>query len=368
MRTADQKSVTSDKWLAASKPPQSSDHQSAAGGRWPWNIFPLATGRFPLAAKAFTLVELLVVITIIGILIALLLPAVQAAREAARRMQCLNNLKQLGLAALNYEQANGTFPIGSAHDYPISDPTAVSPAEGRTGKGWILSMLPQFEQQALFDVFANNRGFVGTMGSGASALGVGGAPGGIQRSQCRAAMKTVISALCCPSDPGNKTSTEQFQWEGIEVAMTNYKGVIGDPHLGWGQSAFPGSTDCHATRNCPGMFWRFTYLNPVCISQITDGTSNTLMVGEDVMLDNYHSAAFYANGDWASCNIPINYFPDPATPLEWYNVMSFRSFHAGGSQFCYADGSSHFISQTISQTTYRDLSTKAGGEVVDVPN
>ena len=180
-------------------------------------------------------------------------------------------------------------------------------------------------------------------------------------------MKTSLPVLHCPSDLwALKLSKEQWQWTGIEVSLNSYKGVIGDPRLYI--SIFPGSPDCHMTRNCPGIFWRNSYLNPIQIAKITDGTSNTLLLGEDAMEDNYHSAAFYCNGEWASCNVPINYFPDPATPNEWWNVMSFRSLHTGGAIFCMADGSVHYVTQTINQTVYRVLSTKAGGEIAQVPN
>ena len=110
------------------------------------------------------------------------------------------------------------------------------------------------------------------------------------------------------------------------------------------------------------------------LDQVTDGTSNTLMMGEDLPEYNNHSAAFYSNGDWGSCNIPLNYMPDPPTPASWWYVMSFRSRHPGGAFFCLADGSVRFLSETIDSNCsatriglYQQLSTRAGGEPVTVP-
>ena len=164
---------------------------------------------------AFTLVELLVVIAIIGILVAMLLPAIQSARESARRIQCNNNIRQIGLAICVYTETHGVFPVSCAHDHPDSDPMqSTSPLAGQTGKGWIISILPFLEEQALYDQFLP--GFVG---------GPMGPYGGIQRPECREAMKRQLPMLQCPSDPSaGKLSDEQFQWFGIEVAVTSYDG------------------------------------------------------------------------------------------------------------------------------------------------
>jgi prepilin-type N-terminal cleavage/methylation domain-containing protein/prepilin-type processing-associated H-X9-DG protein len=307
---------------------------------------------------AFTLVELLVVITIIGILIALLLPAVQAAREAARMMQCQNNLKQFGLAIHSYHQAHGAVPPGTAYDSPVDDPyRPTSPQEGQTGKGWIISALPYLDQQALHDKFAP--GFSGYFGGNL----------GIMNPVCRPYLATRLAVLHCPSDISVLSdSIEQFQLTGVSSALTSYKGVIGANRMGGSSSVFQGSMpDCHRTRNCPGMFWRHSYLNPVKFDQVRDGLSNTLMVGEDVPEMNHHSAAYYGNGDYASCHAPLNYFPDPPTPDSWWNVMSFRSLHPGGAHFCLADGSVRFFGDRINYTLYQALATKAGGEIVVVP-
>ncbi len=308
----------------------------------------------PKRKSAFTLVELLVVIAIIGILIALLLPAVQAAREAARRLQCANNLKQIGLAIHNYHAVHGVLPISISY-YQDHDPT--SPLETLTGKGWVIGILPFMEQQVLYDQFIP--GFTGYFRDGK----------GLKNPACRDAMKTQLPVLHCPSDPSTgKTFTEHPQWSGIEVATTSYKGVLGDSRLGGSGSVHQGTEpDCHNTCGCNGLFYRYTYREPKRIADIRDGTSNTLMVGEDVLEQNYHNAAYYANGDWSSCHAPLNYMPNPPTPLEWYNVMSFRSLHPGGAHFCLADSSVHFFSESIDYTLYRALSTRAGGEPVTVP-
>ncbi|GIW82425.1 MAG: prepilin-type N-terminal cleavage/methylation domain-containing protein [Gemmatales bacterium] len=293
----------------------------------------------------FTLIELLVVIAIIGVLVGLLLPAVQKVREAANRLRCVNNLKQLGVAVHAYHDASNFLPI------------SYNPWHGKSGAGWILHSLPFLEQQNLYRQF--EVGFNGAFFSYA----------GINHPSCRAAAKTQLPILQCPSDESvRQLSTQQFQWSGIPVALTSYKGVIGDTRMGGSRSIHPGTEpDRHWTTGNNGLFYRSTYLEPIRLDDIIDGTSNTFMIGEDIPEHNYHSMAYYANGDYASCHAPLNYMPDPPTPTQWWNVMSFRSRHPGGANFCLADGSVRYISQTINYSTYRALSTKAGGESVSVP-
>ena len=140
-----------------------------------------------------------------------------------------------------------------------------------------------------------------------------------------------------------------------------------------GDSPFPnhGShRDCHNTADCPGLLWRGTYLNPVQFRKITDGTSHTFMIGESVVEQDFHSAALFADGDWASCGIPLNWFVPNATyetkHLWWQAARGFKSMHPGGAHFVMADGSVHFVQEGVDHDIYRGLSTKAGGESVSV--
>jgi prepilin-type N-terminal cleavage/methylation domain-containing protein/prepilin-type processing-associated H-X9-DG protein len=305
-------------------------------------------------SSAFTLVELLVVIAIIGILVSLLLPAVQAAREAGRRAQCSNNMRQFGLAVHNYHDTMKLLPI-SIGIWPEGNAYTAQ----RNGKGWIISVLPQLEQTPLYDQFAEH-GFNGDFGSGA----------GIRAPASVPYLKMQISVIRCPSDGlSQPTATDQAQLGGIEVAVTNYKGVIGDTRMGNDTSVHPLGTmpDCHANRGCNGLFYRNNYQDKLTMASITDGTSNTFMVGEDIPFHNVHSAAYYSNGDYCSCHGPINFYPKPPKPNEWWNVMTFRSLHPGGSQFCLADGSVRFTTQNVDHATYRAACTRQLGEVVTLP-
>jgi prepilin-type N-terminal cleavage/methylation domain-containing protein/prepilin-type processing-associated H-X9-DG protein len=304
-----------------------------------------------LPRRGFTLVELLVVIAIIGVLVALLLPAVQAARESARRMSCGNNLKQFGVAIHNYHDIHRFLPISIAYNRAGPRPT-----EQPNGKGWIVSILPQLEQQSLFAQF--EPGFIGAFNVGAGT--------GFGNPAIRQAMKTRIKVIECPSDGQSKRIINNHSelTAAIETAVTNYKGVLGDYRLGDTASIHQGTMpDCHnAVVECNGIFFRNNYQYQLRLAVITDGTANTLMVGEDVPQQNLRSSAYFTNGDWCSCHGPINFFVNPPTPGTWPNVMTFRSRHPSGAQFCMADGSVHFVAQNINHATYRAMCTKDQGE------
>lgn len=331
----------------------------------------------------FTLVELLVVIAIIGILVSLLLPAVNAARAAARRTQCQNNLRNLGLGILNFESATREFPssVGQWEEEFKRTVGSCSPPRGQwvgpnggsragkySGKGWIVDVLPYMEEQALHD--AMNAGF-DTMFRDPYRLGM-------RRQdvpQLVEALKQQPSWLACPSDPSSiGTSTEQFHWEGKEIAVTAYKGVLGDavvgcgtvPNISWRDGS---EGDCHRSLGCRGFFWRNSYFSPVKLRQVKDGMSKTMLVGEGVVKQDFHSAAYFADGDWASANVPLNYFVFPDDPNSvknlWYDVRSFRSLHAGGAHFVYGDNSVRFLNEGIDHSAYRAMSTRTGRETVD---
>ena len=162
------------------------------------------------------------------------------------------------------------------------------------------------------------------------------------------------------------------------VATTSYKGCLGDSVQTSGtadDSPFPdlGSTpDCHNTAECNGLLWRNTYYNPIPIRKVDDGTSKTFIVGECVVAQDYHSAAFFADGDWATCGNPLNFFIVPESeelikqPPQWQQARGFKSLHPGGAHFVMVDGSVHFFNESIDHKIYRGLSTRNGGESVSV--
>ena len=292
--------------------------------------------------RAFTLVELLVVITIIGILIALLLPAVQAAREAARRMTCSNNLKQIGLAIHNYEQAQKCMPV--CWSYYLGYPN--DPARRRS---WTVMLLPYMEQQPLYDKFDM-------------------AKTNLEPPNLALIQENLAVALC-PSDGKARTPLARTDAaSGIVLALTSYAGNVGDHHNDTDEgNGYPprygnGSVSASTTR---GTISRYGY--SATFAEITDGLSNTFAVGEVV-------PAWCVWEDWghqsfATTAYPINHrnreFKTGAlAPTDHNNCIGFRSMHPGGAHFAFCDGSVHFVSETIDVRTYRGLASRAGGEVL----
>jgi prepilin-type processing-associated H-X9-DG protein len=327
-----------------------------------------------------------VVIAIIAVLIALLLPAVQAAREAARRAQCTNNLKQLALAAQNYHDQNGAFPM--------ANPFATFPSLYRgTGQSVFISMLPQLEQSSLFNAY--NFSHTSYDVWNATVLGTG------------------LSMLWCPSDGGiSRTFTNPTAIGGpVIVRFTNYAACNGT----WGTEAYvvplkyPAPAESYAgwgpiAANANGIF-HLCYSTP--IAAITDGTSNTIAFGEKA-----NGLETLGNGDekdnwcwWSDGAIgdtlfhslfPINPFKkvDMDVGVEGITTWlpSASSYHPGGANFAFADGSVRFIRDSINtwpfnpatgypvgvsesagvftmaagtqMGVYQKLTTRAGGEVI----
>ena len=293
--------------------------------------------------RGFTLVELLVVIAIIAMLVTLLLPAVQAARESARRAQCMNNLRNVGLAVQNFHSARNRIP--SSHRFEAGP----GEADTQSGRGWITMTLPFLEEQAKYDVLEPY--FKGTFGSRT----------GINSPDVANVIASPIALFRCPSATTPETSTDQYQWTGTPVAVTNYKGVIGNTKMG---NQGVGTPDCHRGPDCRGLFWRFSFLKTIRFKNISDGLSKTFLAGEDLPRYNFHSALYYGNGDYSSTHFPLNVKPIPPKPADWPLSMTFRSDHPGGAYFALIDGTVAFINDGIDYDIYRALSTRNGGELV----
>ena len=286
-------------------------------------------------AQAFTLVELLVVIAIIGVLMALLLPAVQAAREAARGAQCKNNLRQIGLALHNYHDIHGRLPPGWIGNAP----------EGVPGWGWTVSILPQIEQQPLHDNLIRRN-----------------LP--ISDPINQAARETIIPVLLCPSDPHPKrfklaTGAEEEAEdqphlhsvdEGtpmFEVSRSNYVGVFGTNEV----EDEPANGD--------GSFY---FLSNTRFSDITDGLSNTLIMGE--------RHARFGGSMWQGvvptaneAMVRVVGVGDHTPNHINHHFDDFTSYHPGGVHFVGGDGSVRRFNDTIDVKVYQALLTRAGGEV-----
>ncbi len=319
---------------------------------------------------AFTLVELLVVIAIIGILIALLLPAVQAAREAARRMQCANNLKQLGLAFHNYHTACRTFPMGYG---PMPEGGYGSGTNDGVEWPWCVRLFPYIEHKALYDNIDWN-------------VNPGAATSDIEQLHLRGAQ---IAAFQCPSDPEADKPYEDAGDPSQKRGRISYGGNFGVGPMEapksraplWNQDTGEQLYDPDAgDRRYPGVLG---YNRGARMADITDGSSNTALLGELISggLNTIRATFSYDEG-------PVymhDYQPNDPTPdlvricgdnnpkrapcgntIPGRNMIrhTARSNHSGGVMLGLCDGSVRFVSESVALYVWWALGTPDGGEVV----
>ncbi len=319
--------------------------------------------------RGFTLIELLVVIAIIGVLIGLLLPAVQKVREAANRTKCLNNMHQLALAAHNYHDTNSCFPVayGQPPQFPVGTP-------------WVVQISPYLEKNMI-----------------AGRWPGAGFPANLVAND--ELVEIVLPSLICPTDNTDpptfprypRPTTRTDHPNGLYWALSSY-----GPNSG-----SEGIADNPGTPN-DGMFFYQNTLPLVRVSDVTDGTSNTLLFGERnnfepnwgriMSYSGVSSNFLFFGGWWWDTNGPgynwrtgraeINFVlppsavnnPPPRNPpsliyTDWYykRLGAYGSMHKGGCNVAFSDGSARFVAETMPQLILRALSTRNTGETAQVP-
>jgi len=307
-------------------------------------------------SRGFTLIELLVVIAIIAILVSLLLPAVQQAREAARRSQCKNHMKQIGLAMHNYHDTHGVFPFGMFN--PTNGDLPGSPRPATDNTGWYPMILPFIDQAALYATFMQEQRNTSRTGA-------------IYWSKKEA----IVSTMMCPSDPANpkiitfgQTSPTHDNSQGFHG---NYAVVSGNTHFG--------AQGEYAQLN--GIFYSRSRTS---FRDITDGSSMTLMASELILsadiskhdvrgrLMNPRCMGTFITtletpntkvGDVLIACASIPHAPCGTDSVE--NSRTFaRSYHVGGVHGLLADGAVRFVSNNIHLQTFQNLGTRSGSEVI----
>ncbi len=317
---------------------------------------------------AFSLIELLVVVTIIGILVALLLPAVQQAREAARQMQCTNNLKQIGLALHNYHSAIGSFPPGNLRRTKVDTcPGAPEPATSYSTHfgSWLIAILPYIEQKTLWDRYDLRYDN--------------------ESPQNQAVRETFVSAYLCPSETEQTSlgtpATGPAAQAGAKYAPGSYRAMSGrsDDGFNFLDSEMTLHTYARESRGPIHMVgvWGYTTES---LDTIKDGSSQTLLVGEATASTNLPYRTYWAYpyayytlsgatdeprtlwGDFDRCVDAGGPTDDIPCKRGWGSV------HPSGINFVYCDGSVRLIPKTIDMRIFGDLATIDGGEATMPPD
>jgi len=293
-----------------------------------------------LSRRAFTLIELLVVIAIIGVMVALLLVAVQSTREAARRMQCQNKLKQIGLALHNFVGRENRLPSGW-------DTSTILNSSG-TGWAWSVAILRELEQEPFYQqVVTTSENF--------------SKPPAVNQTT-----QTPLSAYLCPSDIGSGVATFNGISGGWAYGRSNYVGIYGASSISKSSTSVGGG----------GVFFRNSKTR---FSSITDGLSNTFFVGERRAEGRRGQWLIGGEGYWcgvvtftlqgvsfivgdASSDSPMNVLEPPA--MQEDRRKAFGSPHPGGAHFLLGDGAVRFAADSISEITYRNLANIADGQAI----